>query len=138
MLRLFSRKIIIKIKLFTYAFISAGNEPTLTGEQAFNILRKNYVRLQECLPVNDILPELFAKAVVLESEFLALQAEPNEVKQRRQLATYLLTSVRRQESNFQTVCDVLLKTAGVEDLGRTLLADGRHLQSYMYSIKCIS
>ena len=113
--------------MFICAFVPVGKESTLTGEQAFNILRKNYVRLQESLPVNDILPELFAKAVILESEFLALQTEPNEVRQRRQLATYLLTSVRRRESNFQIVCDVLLKTAGVEDLGRTLQADGRQL-----------
>ena len=104
-----------------------GKESTLTGEQAYNILRKNYVRLQETLPVNDILPELFAKAVVTDHEFLTLQNESNGVKQRRQLATYLLTAVRRRESNFKLLCDVLLKTAGVEDLGRALIADGKHL-----------
>jgi len=105
--------------------IYIGKEATLTNEQAHSILRKNYVRLQEALPVNDILPELFAKAVVTESEFFTLQNEPNEVKQRRQLATYLLTSVRRQDGNFQTLCDILLKTAGVEDLGRILVTDGK-------------
>lgn len=91
------------------------------------MLRKNYVRLQEALPVNDILPELFSKAVITENEFFTLQNEPNEVKQRRQLATYLLTSVRRRESNFQILCDALLNIAGVEDLGRMLLTDGKHL-----------
>ena len=85
------------------------------------------MRLQEALPVNDMLPELFAKAVVTEHEFSTLQNEYNEVKQRRQLATYLLSSVRRRESNFKIVCDILLKTVGVEDLGRKLLADGKHL-----------
>ena len=104
-----------------------GEESTLTGEQAYSVLRKNYVRLQEALPVNDILPELFAKAVITEHEFSTLQNEYNEVKQRRQLAMYLLTAVRRRESNFKTICDILLKTIGVEDLGRVLLADGKHL-----------
>lgn len=111
----------VAIPIFTFI----GKKSALTSEQAHGILRKNYVRLQETLPVNDILPELFAKAVVTESEFLTLQNEPNEVKQRRQLATYLLTSVRRQESNFQALCDALLKIAGAEDLGRTLEADGK-------------
>ena len=102
-----------------------GKESTLTGEQAFSVLRKNYVRLQEALPVNDILPELFAKAVVTYDEFMTLHNEQNDFKKRTQLAAYLLTSVRRRESNFQTLCTILLNTAGLEDLGRTLLADGK-------------
>lgn len=58
---------------------------------------------------------------------MTLENEANEVKRRRQLAMYLLTSVRRRESNFQSLCDALLKTAGAEDLGKALLADGKHL-----------
>lgn len=81
--------------------------------------------------MNDILPEIFSKAVITEHEFLTIQAEPNEVKQRRQLATYLLTSVRRRESNFQTICDALLKIPGVEDLGKALVADGKYLQEFL-------
>lgn len=104
--------------------LHVGQPSPLTGEQAFSILRTNYVRLQESLPVNDILPELFARTVVTESEFTTLQDQPSEMKQRCELAKYLLTAVRRQQSNFNTLCDILLKTPGVEDLGKTLAADG--------------
>ena len=110
-----------------FHLLHVGQPSPLTGEQAFSILRANYVRLQEGLPVNDILPELFARTVVTESEFFTLQDQPSEIKQRRELAKCLLTAVRRQQSNFDTLCDVLLKTPGVEDLGKTLAADGNKI-----------
>lgn len=113
-----------------------GKSSSLTGEQAFSILRSNYVRLQEALPVNDILPELFSKAVVTETEFFTLQDLQNqsgEMKQRRELAKYLLTAVRRQQSNFYTLCDILLKTPGVEDLGKKLAADGNKIKYVIWS-----
>jgi len=86
--------------------------------------------------VNDILPELFSKAVVTETEFFTLQDLQNqsgEMKQRRELAKYLLTAVRRQQSNFYTLCDILLKTPGVEDLGKKLAADGNKIKYVIWS-----
>ena len=102
----------------------ARSQQNSTHEQDhyYKIFSNKYSWLEEVLPVNDILGKLFEKKVITYHEFTNIHEEKNEHNKKNQLCMCLLISIKRQASNFQTLCDILLQTAGAESIGKKLIA----------------